>query len=72
MLEMMIPLNLGSIGYCKDGTNCKLVTSQNLSFPNGITWKKIDGRMQIYVTLYKGTELLIYKPDSKMNLNLIR
>jgi len=70
MLEMMIPLNLGSIGYCKNGNNCKLVTSQNLAFPNGITWKKIDGRMKIYVTLYKGTEILIYKPDSKMNLQL--
>ena len=72
MLEMMIPLNLGSIGYCKNGNNCKLVTSQNLAFPNGITWKKIDGRMKIYVTLYKGTEILIYKPDSKMNLQLFR
>ena len=72
MIEMMIPLNLGSIGYCKDGNNCKLVTSQNLAFPNGITWKKIDGRMQVYVTLYKGTEILIYQPDNKMNLNLVR
>ena len=72
MIEMMVPLNLGSIGYCKNGNNCKLVTSQNLAFPNGITWKQINGRMQIYVTLYKGTEILIYQPDNKMNLNLAR
>ena len=72
MIEMMIPLNLGSIGYCKNGNNCKLVTSQNLAFPNGITWKKMNGRMQIYVTLYKGTEILIYQPDNNMNLNLVR
>lgn len=72
MIEMMVPLNLGSIGYCKNGNNCKLVTSHNLAFPNGITWKKMNGRMQIYVTLYKGTEILIYQPDNNMNLDLVR
>ena len=55
----MLPVNAGSIGYCKGG-ECRLLTDKNYALPNGIQHRVVDGQLKLYVSVVKSPGVEVY------------
>jgi len=58
-VELMLPVNAGSIGYCKGG-ECRLLTDKNYALPNGIQHRVVDGQLKLYVSVVKSPGVEVY------------
>ena len=55
----MLPVHMGSIGYCNRG-ECHLLTDKNLALPNGIQHRVENGQVKLYVSLIRSPGIRVF------------
>lgn len=62
LIELMLPVHMGSIGYCNRG-KFQLLTDKNLALPNGIQHRVENGQVKLYVSLVKTPGIRVFTHD---------